>query len=35
MNNDQIKLGSILQSIEATNEEVDKAYAFMEENNDD
>lgn len=31
---EQIKLGMILQSHQATNEEVDKAYDFMEESND-
>ena len=34
-NKNQIKVGSIMQSIEATKDEVDKAYGFMEENNDD
>lgn len=33
--NQQIKLGKILQSSQATNEEVNKAYAFMEDNDDD
>ena len=31
----QIKMGMILQSFQATKEEVEAAYNFMEENDDD
>jgi hypothetical protein len=31
----QIKLGRILQSHQATNEEINKVYAFMEGSDDD